>query len=179
MVGALLAVAEEASRASGNWATQHAWLIPVMPFVAFFAIVFFGKRLPRKGSEIGILAIGASFALALVILVGDYVGGGGPIIEKQLHWLPFGNNLSLGLGMKIDGLAAVMFVVVTLVSLMVHIYSTAYMRGDKRYTWYYAALALFVIAVAAAEVGIGLAIVLTIFRNRETINLDEVDLLKW
>jgi len=39
--------------------------------------------------------------------------------------------------------------------------------------------ALFVIAVAAAEVGIGLAIVLTIFRNRETINLDEVDLLKW
>jgi NADH-quinone oxidoreductase subunit K len=39
--------------------------------------------------------------------------------------------------------------------------------------------ALFVIAVAAAEVGIGLAIVLMIFRNRETINLDEVDLLKW
>jgi len=39
--------------------------------------------------------------------------------------------------------------------------------------------ALFVITVAAAEVGIGLAIVLLIFRNRETINIDEVDLLKW
>ena len=39
--------------------------------------------------------------------------------------------------------------------------------------------ALFVITVAAAEVGIGLAIVLLIFRNRETINVDEVDLLKW
>lgn len=39
--------------------------------------------------------------------------------------------------------------------------------------------ALFVIAIAAAEVGIGLAIVLLIFRNRETINVDEVDLLKW
>jgi NADH-quinone oxidoreductase subunit K len=39
--------------------------------------------------------------------------------------------------------------------------------------------ALFVIAVAAAEVGIGLAIVLMIYRNRETVNLDEVDLLKW
>jgi NADH-quinone oxidoreductase subunit K len=39
--------------------------------------------------------------------------------------------------------------------------------------------ALFIIAIAAAEVGIGLAIVLMIFRNRETINLDEVDLLKW
>jgi len=39
--------------------------------------------------------------------------------------------------------------------------------------------ALFVITIAAAEVGIGLAIVLLIFRNRETINVDEVDLLKW
>jgi NADH:ubiquinone oxidoreductase subunit K len=39
--------------------------------------------------------------------------------------------------------------------------------------------ALFVIAVAAAEVGIGLAIVILLFRNRETINIDEVSLLKW
>jgi NADH:ubiquinone oxidoreductase subunit K len=39
--------------------------------------------------------------------------------------------------------------------------------------------ALFVIAVAAAEVGIGLAIVILIFRNRQTINVDEVNLLKW
>jgi len=39
--------------------------------------------------------------------------------------------------------------------------------------------ALFVITVAAAEVGIGLAIVILIYRNRETINVDEVNLLKW
>lgn len=39
--------------------------------------------------------------------------------------------------------------------------------------------ALFIIAVAAAEVGVGLAIVLLIFRNRKSINIDEVDLLKW
>jgi len=39
--------------------------------------------------------------------------------------------------------------------------------------------ALFVVAVAAAEVGIGLAIVILIYRNRETINVDEVSLLKW
>jgi NADH:ubiquinone oxidoreductase subunit K len=39
--------------------------------------------------------------------------------------------------------------------------------------------ALFVIAVAAAEVGIGLAIVILLFRNRETINVDEVSLLRW
>jgi NADH-quinone oxidoreductase subunit K len=39
--------------------------------------------------------------------------------------------------------------------------------------------ALFVITVAAAEIGIGLAVVILIYRNRETINVDEVDLLKW
>ena len=39
--------------------------------------------------------------------------------------------------------------------------------------------ALFVITVAAAEVGIGLAIVILIYRNRETIDVDEIDLLKW
>jgi NADH:ubiquinone oxidoreductase subunit K len=39
--------------------------------------------------------------------------------------------------------------------------------------------ALFVITVAAAEVGIGLAIVILIYRNRETVNIDEVNLLKW
>jgi NADH:ubiquinone oxidoreductase subunit K len=39
--------------------------------------------------------------------------------------------------------------------------------------------ALFVIAVAAAEIGIGLAIVILIYRNRETINVDEISLLKW
>lgn len=38
---------------------------------------------------------------------------------------------------------------------------------------------LFVITIAAAEVGVGLAIVLLIFRNRKSINVDEVDLLKW
>jgi NADH:ubiquinone oxidoreductase subunit K len=39
--------------------------------------------------------------------------------------------------------------------------------------------ALFVITVAAAEVGIGLAIVILIYRNRETIDVDEIDLMKW
>jgi NADH:ubiquinone oxidoreductase subunit K len=39
--------------------------------------------------------------------------------------------------------------------------------------------ALFVIAVAAAEVGIGLAIVILLFRTRESINVDEVNLLRW
>ena len=39
--------------------------------------------------------------------------------------------------------------------------------------------ALFIIAVAAAEVGVGLAIVLNMFRNRASVNVDDVDLMRW
>ena len=47
------------------------------------------------------------------------------------------------LGFYVDGLTAVMLVVVTVVSLMVHIYSLGYMHGDERYTWFYVVLSLF------------------------------------
>jgi len=40
-------------------------------------------------------------------------------------------------------------------------------------------IAIFVITVAAAELGLALAIVLRLFRNRATVNLDEIDLMKW
>ena len=48
---------------------DQAWLIPTIPALSFVAILFFGKRLPRKGSEIGILAVGSSFVLACVTAV--------------------------------------------------------------------------------------------------------------
>ena len=47
------------------------------------------------------------------------------------------------IGKHVDGLTAMMFVVVTFVSLMVHIYSTGYMHGDVRFTHFFAALSLF------------------------------------
>ena len=46
-------------------------------------------------------------------------------------------------GTRIDGLVVMMLLVVTIISLLVHIYSTAYMRDDRRFTYYYAALSLF------------------------------------
>ena len=48
---------------STGWFLENAWLIPVIPGVAFFVIILFGKRLPMKGSEVGI----ASMAAALVL----------------------------------------------------------------------------------------------------------------
>ena len=52
-------------------------------------------------------------------------------------------RLEFGVGTRIDGLAVMMLFVVTLISLLVHIYSTAYMHGDVRYTHYFAMLSLF------------------------------------
>jgi NADH-quinone oxidoreductase subunit L len=117
-----------------------AWLIPAFPFLAFFLILFFGKRSPGQGAPIGIAAVGASFVVALVIL-GQVINGHAPV-EHSFSLFTIG-TFHVEVGEFIDGLAAVMFVVVTLVSLCVQVYSTAYMHGDRRYTFFYAALSLF------------------------------------
>ena len=46
---------------------DNAWIIPLLPAASFFLILFFGKRMPRKGSEIGIAAVGLAFVLALAV----------------------------------------------------------------------------------------------------------------
>ncbi len=120
---------------------RYAWLIPSLPAVSFFLIVFFGRRMPRRGPEIGIAAVFGSFVVSLVILW-HFVTGGAPV-SSSLNFLDAGSFFKIEVGQNVDGLAAVMFVVVTLVSLLVQIYSTAYMEGDRRYTWYFAALSLF------------------------------------
>src|SRR5829696_5557700 len=45
---------------------DHAWIIPLFPAASFVIILLFGRRLPSKGSEVGIAAVGIAFALALV-----------------------------------------------------------------------------------------------------------------
>jgi NADH-quinone oxidoreductase subunit L len=120
---------------------RYAWLIPSLPAISFFLIVFFGKKMPRRGPEIGIAAVSVSFVISLIIL-GHFVTGGDPHVSS-IAFIDGGSFFNVEIGQNVDGLAAVMFVVVTLVSLVVQIYSTEYMRGDRRYTWYFAALSLF------------------------------------
>jgi NADH-quinone oxidoreductase subunit L len=117
------------------------WLVPLLPFVAFVVILFFGKRLPGRGHIVGIAAVGVSFVLSLVAFL--ELAGGKADIEKAWTWFSFGAGLELEFGMQFDFFTAVMFVVVTTVSLLVQMYSTAYMHDEARYTWYYAALSLF------------------------------------
>ena len=102
--------------------------------------LFFGKRTPGKGPVYGIAAVFVAFVLSLGVLW-SFVQGGGEI-EQTVDWFTIG-SLHLEVGVLVDGLTAAMLVVVTSVSLMVHIYSLGYMHGDVRYTWFYVVLSLF------------------------------------
>src|SRR3989440_1727153 len=119
---------------------EKAWLIPLLPALSFLVILFFGKKLPRGGSESGILAVGLSFVVSVFVAI-DWISNQA-IVDQ--HWVWWHNGAAkITIGQHVDGLTAMMFVVVTFVSLMVHIYSTGYMHGDVRFTYFFAALSLF------------------------------------
>jgi NADH-quinone oxidoreductase subunit L len=163
--------------ATGGWFLENAWLIPVVPGVAFALILLLGKRIGRpvgQGAYIGI----ASMATSLVFAAGaavqwiqrtDDVRGGeaehalgalgrslagmlqgeeahgeafvAPFVRTWTWWQSGGVEFSIGT--QIDGLSVTLLVVVAFISLLVQIYSLEYLRGDRRYTHYYAAITLF------------------------------------
>ncbi len=120
---------------------ENSWLIPFIPAVSYFVILFFGKRMPMKGAESGLLAVGTSFVLAIV--VGAQWIGNEEVVDRHWEWFDFGGKHPIDIGLHVDGLTAMMFIVVTFVSLMVHIYSVGYMHGDVRFTHFFASLSLF------------------------------------
>ena len=142
----MLAEETEAAVHAAGWFLEHAWLIPLIPAVAFFLIIGFGKRLPRGGSEIGI----ASMVASLVIAAGtayqwiDLVGSTehAEAVSKSWTWFEIG-DLEISIGSRIDGLAMMLLFLVAFISTLVQIYSTEYVRGDRRYTHFFASITLF------------------------------------
>jgi NADH-quinone oxidoreductase subunit L len=120
---------------------ELAWLVPALPLAAWAVILLVGKRLPDGGAPVGILAVAAGCVISLTILFG-VIGGADPY-HAAVAWAPFGPGLEIPLGMTVDGLAAVLLAMVTTVSLFIQIYSVFYMRGDERYTLFFANLSLF------------------------------------
>ena len=118
-----------------------AWLVPALTLTAWALIMLLGKRLPGKGAPVGILAVGIGWVISLGILA--RVINGGDVYHLRGEWAPFASDFSIPIGITVDGLAAVLLVVVTTVSLLVQVYSVGYMRGDKRYVLFFAKLSLF------------------------------------
>src|SRR3712207_5549302 len=78
------------------------WVVPLLPFLAFFVILFFGKRLPGRGHEAGIIAIGVAWLLSVVGFIELASKGEGAFVEKSWTWFEFANGFELELGMNYD-----------------------------------------------------------------------------
>jgi len=129
---------------------EYAYLIPLAPLLAFAFILIFRKWAGMQGAWIGILALLYGFVHSFLIAAGIFNGSlhlpseglQGHFFESAFLWFSTG-HFEFRLGILIDGLSAVMLCVVTLVSLLVQIYSVAYMHNHVRFGRYFAYVNLF------------------------------------
>ena len=118
-------------------------LILLVPLAAFTVQIFIGRKLPRGGDWLSTGALGFALLLALVCFVKTI-----PSLDPnfRLHfsdtWIGIG-GFQVKMGILFDNLTAVMLMVVTIVSFLVHLFSIGYMHNDVRYTRYFAYLGLF------------------------------------
>ncbi|WP_071460961.1 NADH-quinone oxidoreductase subunit L [Bacillus massilinigeriensis] len=118
---------------------EIAWLIPLFPLLSFLVLLLAGRRLKEASAAAGILLTLASLALSVYVLIERLSG---PTFKAEAVWLTIG-DLQLTAGFEVNQLNALMLVIVSLVSFLVHIYSKGYMHGDERFPVYYAYLGLF------------------------------------
>ncbi|MCY4324866.1 MAG: NADH-quinone oxidoreductase subunit L [Betaproteobacteria bacterium] len=120
--------------------------VPMLPLLAALVVGLFGRRIGRQASAAtAILAVGASLVLSVVIA--RKIFNTGVVINFDWYQWVVAGDLSLAVGFMIDGLTSVMMVVVTFVSLMVHIYTMGYMKDDAGYQRFFSYIALFTFAM--------------------------------
>ena len=119
--------------------------IPLLPLIAAAIVGLAGKQLPRVAAHIlTIVAVGAAFVLSSIVLNATMEGYH---FNGNLYtWLTSG-SIQFNVGFLIDNLSAMMMVVVTFVSLMVHIYTIGYMADDAGYTRFFSYISLFTFAM--------------------------------
>ena len=132
---------------------SYSILVLALPLLTFLFLGLVGMKLSHKvAGVIGTVAMGVvatiSYAIALTYFFGD---GQGQIVDgvrQQIvvfdaTWLQFTDFLTIKLGVLLDPISAMMLIVITTVSFMVHLYSLGYMHGEKGFQRYYAFLSLF------------------------------------
>ena len=129
---------------------DDAWVLPVMPLAAFVALLLTSQYLPRRGDWVAIALMGAAFVLVIPIAVdmADAIGEAGvgnfEGVSRSEQWIEIPGYIEIRMGTFVDQITLVMLGVVTFVALLVMIYSTGYMHGDRRYGWFYSIISLFV-----------------------------------
>ncbi|MGG1396955.1 NADH-quinone oxidoreductase subunit L [Bacillus salipaludis] len=122
---------------------ENAWIIPLFPLLSFVLLLLFGKRLKEASAYVGILLTLASLVYSVLVLFERFTE---PTYMTKADWLTIG-DLHLTAGFEVNQLNALMLVIVSLVSCLVHTYSKGYMHGDERFHVFYAYLGLFTFAM--------------------------------
>ena len=124
-------------------------LIPLIPLAVFLLLGIFNQKIkPAISGYIGVLGLLTSAVLSLnaayqYFLVSGKVDGVYQTFVDKMVWLNFTDTLHIDMGVLVDPISVMMLVVVSIVSLMVHIYSRGYMKGDDGYTRFFSFLSLF------------------------------------
>ena len=144
---------------------EYTILILLLPFVSFLLLGLAGMKLrPAVAGAIGtaVLAVVAvlSYTTAYEYFAAgrDAAGVFPTVIPWNTVWLPIAGDLHIDLGVLLDPISVMMLVVISTVSLMVHIYSLGYMKGERGFQRYYAFLSLFTMSM------MGLVVATNIFQ---------------
>ena len=140
-------------------------LILLLPFLSFLILGIGGKWMShRTAGAIGTLILGAVAVLSYVTAFQYFSaprledGTFATLIPYNFTWLPFTETLRFDLGILLDPISVMMLIVISTVSLMVHIYSFGYMKGETGFQRYYAFLSLFTMSM------LGLVVATNIFQ---------------
>ncbi len=127
--------------------SELVWLIFLLPLFSFVIISLFLRPFfnhkPGLGGYVTIAALLGSLGLSIWALTEVMAAPGHSLPIPDINWMVIGGGLTIHLGLILDSLSAVMLIVVTVVSLMVQIYSQGYMHGDPGYHRYFAFMSLF------------------------------------
>ena len=122
---------------------ENAWIVPLFPLLSFLVLILFGRRFKESSFKIAIFLTLLSTIFSILVLFERFTA---PTYKSEALWLAIG-EVQLTVGFEVNQLNALMLVIVSLVSFLVHTYSAGYMKGDDRFSVYYAYLGLFTFAM--------------------------------
>jgi len=123
-----------------------------LPLLSFVLLIFGGKYFKEKSHYVGLSLIGLMLASALMLILNaePYNHNDGTYIKWVLYdsfeWFSTG-SFSVSLGYFVDNVTTIMLLVVAFIGFLVHLYSSEYMKGDKRYSRYFAFLGIFIFSM--------------------------------
>lgn len=124
--------------------------IPLLPLAGFLLLGLFGKKyFTKSAGVIGVVLMLAAVVLSLITAQQYFFGDGKidgvyrKIVPFSCNWLEFSPGLSIDMSLVLDPVSVMMLVVVSFVSLMVHLFSLGYMKGEQRFSTYFSFLQLF------------------------------------